>query len=385
MDLDSHKLSIVSSFCKRMLEHHGSNIHIKSFTDLEKSIDKADFIVSQIRVGGHEARHHDLELGLKYGLIGQETTGVGGFANALRSIPVSIEIAKSIARVAPKTLLLNFTNPSGIITEAIAKYSKIKVIGLCNIPWLMHEDLSRALGAQRSSVELEYIGLNHFTWVYGIKVHGKDRLDNLLSKSGRLTKDRYKFSRELITNIRAIPSPYLQYYYDTEKMLVTMQSSPSRAREVMRIEQELLLLYQNPKLVNKPKALMQRGGAYYGEAATSLLSNIAEKKKEIHILNLQNNGRFNWLSDTAVIEAPWKIGNDGFKAVKMHPVSPHIQGMIARLKAYEELTIEAAVKGDRSLAFQALITNPLIGSAPKASAVLEDLLKINRQYLPRFS
>lgn len=384
MDPDSKKLSIVAQFCKRMAVYNGSQVVIKETENLEEAVAGANFIISQIRVGGHEARHRDLELGLRYGLIGQETTGVGGFACALRTIPISLDIAKKISSLAPKALLLNFTNPSGIITEALVKYSSIKVIGLCNIPWLMQEDMAKALGVERAVLELDYVGLNHFTWVYGARVHGKDRLEELISRFQRLPKDRYRFSRELITNIQAIPSPYLQYYYDTEYMLKTLQNTPSRAKEVMRIEQQLLALYQNPKLVKKPKDLMRRGGAYYGEAAAALLSSIVSGKKEIHVVNYPNSSRFSWLPAAAVIEAPWKFNKSALAPVKMRPVPVHIQGMVARLKAYEELTVEAAVQGDRSLAFQALLTNPIIGNASKAFEALEGLLKINRSYLPQF-
>lgn len=388
MDIDSYKLSVVANFCRRILDYHKSSFIIKTFQcpeELDGAVSNADFIISQIRVGGHKARLKDLELGLKHDLIGQETTGAGGFASALRSIPVSLEIGKKIEKLAPKALLINFTNPSGIITQALSLYTKINVIGLCNIPWLMQEDLTQILGVKHGELELDYVGLNHFTWVYGARVKGENILQELISKAYKLSAKRYGFLRKLSRDIKSLPSPYLQYYYDSDKMLEKLKTSPSRPKEVMKIEKELLKIYQNPKLVKKPKAIMKRGGAYYGRSAAALLSDIIKQNSAIHIFNFPNGSRFNWLPPHSVIEAPWEIrGSNNITPVKMQPVPAHIRGMISTLKAYEELTVESAVKGDKSLAFQALLTNPLIRNARVASKILEDILRTNRRFLPQF-
>jgi len=385
LDPDAKRLEILAEFSRRLLSAHGASTRVFTTSALSEAIHQADFVISQIRVGGQAARQKDTELGLRYNLVGQETTGCGGFACALRHIPASVEIARAMEKHAPKATLINFTNPAGIVTEALHRASPIKTIGICNVPWVMRRDIADYYKVPFESVELEYFGLNHLSWATKIKIRDEDKTGDVLRHASDIHAERYRFPQELIQSIEALPSPYLRYYYLTPDVIEELkQAQKTRAQEVMEIEGELLCQYSNPKLVEKPPQLMKRGGIYYGEVAVSAMKAMVGKTQSRQIVNLPNGKVFDWLPKEAVIEFPWKISQSGFVPDKTPVVSPSMKALMIEVKTYEELTIEAALKGDRKAAYLALLVNPLVGSASKAKKVLDEILEINSAYLPQF-
>lgn len=384
-DLDSRRLDILAAFSRRQLEVLGSSARVQATRELGPALEGADFVVSQIRVGGQAARQTDTELGLKHGLIGQETTGCGGFACALRHIPASIHIAREMEKRCPHAVLLNFTNPAGIVTQALLQATKIRTVGICNVPWVMAKDVADYYHVSLESVELEYFGLNHLSWATRIRVEGADKTREILARCREVHPERYDFSPDLIEAVGALPSPYLQYYYRAPEVLEKLQkAAKSRAQEVMEIESHLLERYSEPDLCEKPPELMKRGGIYYGEVAASAMKALAGSLPERHILNLPNGKVFPWLPEETVIEFPWKVSRGRVVPEPAPQVPDHLRTLMMQVKTYEVLTIRAALQGDKKSSYLALLVNPLVGSASKAEAMLEELLRVNKAYLPQF-
>lgn len=384
-DPDADRLQILTEFSQRLFAARKCNATLVSTGDLSAALAKADFVISQIRVGGQAARQKDTELGLRHDLVGQETTGCGGFACALRHIPPSVAIAHEMEKLCPDALLINFTNPAGMVTEALLKHSKVRAIGICNVPWVMVRDIAGYYQVPFESVELEYFGLNHLSWATKIKIQGEDRTQDVLNHCTAIHPERYAFPPDLIQAIGALPSPYLRYYYLTPDIIRQMKrSEKTRAQEVMEIESFLLHRYQDPKLHENPPELMKRGGIYYGEVAVNAMIALAGQTPKLQILNLSNQHVFPWLPQNAVIEFPWMVSKDKVSAGSTPDVPEAMKSLMIQVKTYEELTIQAAMTGDRKSAYQALLVNPLVGSASKAKPVLEELLRINAPYLPRF-
>lgn len=382
-DIDAKRLQIVGGLCQRMVK--GSRkLQVTLASARRDSLEGANFVVIQIRVGGQEARQKDTLLGLSHGLIGQETVGIGGFSKALRTIPVVLEIARELQECSPRGVILNFTNPAGMVTEALNKYSRVAAVGLCNIPWLMKKDIANYFKWDPSGISFDYVGLNHLSWARRISYKGKDVTAKILQESKKLGQGRYPFPKELIQSLGMLPSPYLQYYYDREGMVKKLKSNQkTRAQEVMAIEKALLKIYQNPRIAKKPKELEKRGGIYYGEAAASLMTSLLNSSPEVHILNYPNKV-FPWLPPDAVIEAPFLVSSTTLKPVSIGEVELPVRGLISLMKAYEALTIEAAIHGDRDLAYQALLLNPLVGNANLAHQLLSEIIKLHKPLLPQF-
>lgn len=387
MDLDAARLSIVGNLAQRMIHLRQAPIKLGLFQDLRQAITGADYVITQFRVGQMEARILDEKIPLQHGLIGQETTGAGGFSKALRTIPVMLEIAKQMEQDAPSGVLINFTNPSGLITEAVLKHSSIQCIGLCNIPYGVKMRMAHLLEVSPERIELDWVGLNHLNWLRGVSLDGQNIWDTVFQKNleaADADPDRV-FEREFLADLRLIPCSYLSYFYFSKRALEKQQASPTtRGEEVKKIETQLIQLYQDPKLKSKPKLLEKRGGAYYSTAAISLINALKNNKSEIHIVNTQNRGVFAELPGEAVIETACRIGADGAAPLPAVPLPDSVRGLVQLIKSYENLTIQASVYGDRSAAYHALLAHPLVGDAKKAKAVLEHLLQAHRKYLPKF-
>lgn len=380
-DIDEKRLSIVGNFAKRMVSFAKVPIKVILTLDREESLKGADFIITQIRVGGQAGRHRDILLGLDNDMVGQETTGVGGFAKALRTIPVMMEICRDIERLSPNAFLINFTNPSGIITEAILKYSKVHCIGLCNIPVDLTMEIAKFLNIEPNRITLDYVGLNHLSWVKKVLIDGQDIMGQIvefaLSEEGPKNIPELEFPVKFLSCLRMIPSDYLKYYYLTEEMVVKLKSKPkTRAQEVMEIEEKLLEIYQNPGIATKPKLLEERGGAYYSTAAVNLISSIFNDKKDVQIVNVQNNFSIAELPSEAVVEVPCTIDRMGAHPHKCDKLPPEIRGLMQVVKAYEELTIEAAVHKSYRSALLALSVHPLVRSVNKAIKILDEINSI---------
>ncbi|HEX7056305.1 MAG TPA: 6-phospho-beta-glucosidase [Bacilli bacterium] len=389
-----NKLEIVGALAKRMVEKAGVPIRIHLTLERREAIKDADFVITQLRVGLLEARVRDEKIPLRYNRIGQETTGAGGFANALRTIPVILEICKDIQELSPNAFMFNFTNPAGLVTEAVLKYSKVKSIGLCNLPIGTQMQIAKSAGVNRDDVELEMVGINHLNWTTKIMVKGEDITSFILQKAentGFSMKNvpDFGWSPEFLRSLGALPCAYHRYYYMPDKMLAeeieSAKTVGTRAEVVRQIEAKLFEMYKNPELAVKPPELEKRGGAYYSEAALNLIDSIYNNKRDLQVVNVQNNGTISCLPDDVSIEAKCVIGAEG--AVPVHittPIDARIRGLLQIVKAYEELTVEAAVKGDYGLALQALAIHPLVGDIDISKRILDDVLSENKAYLPQF-
>ncbi|MGY6429480.1 6-phospho-beta-glucosidase [Vibrio parahaemolyticus] len=396
VDIESgaEKLEIIRGLAQRMVDKAGADIEIKADFDRRAAIKGADFVMTQFRVGGLAARANDERIPIKYDVIGQETTGPGGFAKALRTIPVILDICKDIEELAPNAWMLNFTNPAGLVSEAVSKHTKVKSIGLCNVPVSMEMMIAEMMDCEPKELQLEFAGLNHLVWVHKAWLKGEDITQTVLEKVG----DGANFSMKNIWEepwdptflkaLGAIPCPYHRYFYQTDAMLAEEKQSAdekgTRAEQVMETENALFKLYQDPNLDHKPKELEERGGAYYSDASLNLVDSIYNNRNSIHVVNVLNNGAINGLPDDAVIECSAVIGSWGAKPLAVGELSNNIKGLLHQVKAYEQLTIEAAVEGNYDKALMALTNSPLVPDIGRAKAILDELLVVNAPYLPQF-
>jgi 6-phospho-beta-glucosidase len=395
MDIDEQRLAIVGGFAQRMLAAKGSPFKINLSTDQRAAVKDADYVITQLRVGHMPARKRDEYLGLRHGLIGQETTGVGGMAKALRTIPVILQIARDMQDLAsPGALLVNFTNPAGLITQALSQYAPATAaVGVCNVPITARmgiiSELEQATGQKidPARTELKTLGLNHLSWHRGFSVDGEDVWPQIIQTyiDKLKTEAHPEWEPRTIEVLRMIPNYYLHYFYHTDKKLQEQTHwPPSRAEEVIEVEKELLRSYADPHLSQPPAELMKRGGAYYSTVATQLLNAHYNDLGETHVLNVPNNGAVKEWPAEWVLEMPARVTKRSITPLAAEPLPASCFGLIAAVKAYELLTVEAAVHGDRDAAYQALLVHPIGPKADQVQAVLDDMLAIHQEYLPQF-
>ncbi|MGF1750838.1 6-phospho-beta-glucosidase [Vibrio cionasavignyae] len=389
------KLSIITALTQRMVSKAKADIVVTQTLDRRKAIQGADFVMTQFRVGGLAARQKDEAIPLRYDRVGQETTGAGGFAKALRTIPVILDICRDIEELAPNAWMLNFTNPAGLVTEAIQKHSQVKTIGLCNVPVSMQMMAADMLDCQPSRLKMKFAGLNHLVWVTSAYLDGEDVTQALLKKVG----DGANFSMKnvfeepwdpnFLDALGVIPCPYHRYYYQTDAMLAEEQDSyrsqGSRATQVMETEAALFRLYQQDSLDSKPKELEERGGAYYSDASLDLVDSIYNNRNALHVVNVKNGGVIASLPNDAVIECSAVVGSEGATPLATDPLPHYVDSLIARVKSYEMLTVDAAVSGNKETALLALATHPLVNDIQVAKSLLADILVENDNDLPQFS
>jgi 6-phospho-beta-glucosidase len=388
MDRNEHRLAINVAFARRMAERNGSPFTVHATTDMRAAVKEAKYVVTQIRVGQMQARINDEKLGLKHGIVGQETTGVGGFACALRTIPRILEVAHAMEELAPQGFLINFTNPAGINTEAVIKHSKIRTVGLCNVPIGIIMDVLKHTGGEVGDLDLDYVGLNHLAWVRKFVFQGADITKTVIEKFIENAAEEWEAepTREnMITAIRQlnmIVNPYLQYYYSTGTVLDTLRTkSCTRGEEVVKVEEALFEKYRDVELKEKPEELSKRGGAHYSTAAFHLVDAIENNLGSRQIVCCRNNGAVPTFDDDVSVEIPALVGENGAAGIPQAKPEPPIRGLMQLVKAYESLTVEAAVKGDRTAAFNAMLLHPLMPDANGCKALLEELLEINRPHL----
>ncbi|HMA35538.1 MAG TPA: 6-phospho-beta-glucosidase [Chloroflexia bacterium] len=394
MDIDAARLAVVGGFAQRMVAAHGAPFRVVLTGDQREAIRGASYVLTQLRVGQMAARRADEYLGRRHGLIGQETTGVGGMAKALRTIPVILGIAQTMRVLAPGALLVNFTNPAGLVTEALARHAPaVPAVGVCNIPITAKMALLATLGRHRGEpiaperAALHTLGLNHLSWHHGFTVDGADVWPELLDlySAGLSATDKPEWDAGTIAALGMIPGPYLHYFYQTTRMLAAQDAwPPSRAEVVMEIEAELLRQYAELDRTAPPPGLMQRGGAYYSTVATQLLHAHYNNLGETHVVNVRHAGAVPGWPAEWVLELPCRVDAAGIHPLPAAPLPPTCFGLLAQIKAYELLTVEAAVQGDRRAAYQALLAHPLGPPADAIQGVLDDLLETHRAYLPRF-
>ena len=383
-DIDRERLDIVGGLAERMLKRGGWPGRLTLTTRRAEALDGADFVLIQLRVGGQQARLVDETLPNSFGTIGQETTGPGGFAKALRTVPVLLEIAQEVAhRSAPGAWIVDFTNPVGIATRALLDEGH-RAIGLCNVAIGLQRRFAEQFGVDADDVELEHVGLNHLSWERAVRVKGVDRLPELVDSDPAGLGEMVGVPGGIVSAQRALPSYYLRYYYCQGEVLAEQRDGHHRAEEVMQIEHDLLEMYRDPSLDTKPELLEHRGGAFYSEAAAQLIASLHDGRGDIQVVDTYNRGALPDLPTDVVVEVPARITRDGAAPLAQAPLAPDMHGLVESARAYEELTIAAAKSGDRVLALRALAANPLVPDWPTAGALLAALLEANKTHLPRF-
>ena len=382
------RAEIIRNMALRMLRRAGVDCRVSLTMDRREALPGCRFVISQIRVGGWQARAEDERIGLSLGLIGQETTGCGGFMNAMRTVPEALAICRDMEELCPEALLLNFTNPSGIVTEAVLRYSAVRAIGLCNCPINMHTDAAAALGLGREQLQCRFGGLNHLSFMLSAKTQERDVYDELIS---RLRHDpttmknipKVAGTDRLIPALGLIPSPYLQYFYFEPEMLEKelrelAEDGTTRGEQVEKINRELFRIYACEDTDEKPAQLSQRGGSLYSYAAMDILeASLSEEPRELTV-NTLNQGAIAGLEDNAGVEVTCRISRSGVERIPFGALPAQVAGLVAEVKRYESLTVDAAVSGSRRLAMQALLNHPLIHGFSNAEKVLQAMEKRDR-------
>ena len=387
MDIEERKLNIVGGLCQRMVEHAGIDCEVVLTTNLDEAIVGASFVCAQIRVGKLPARVLDEKIPLKYDLIGQETNGIGGFFKGMRTIPVIMNIVKRMEELCPDAWLINFSNPSGMIAEAVLNHSKIKMMGLCNVPINTIDGLKKKM--ELPNAEVEYVGLNHLAWITAIRQDGVDYLQKAIDEgvNGAVMQNipQTTFSHDLIKSIGAIPTSYLIYYYFRDAQLKkAKEAAKSRGELCMEIEEQLLEIYSNSEINTKPELLSKRGGARYSEVAINLVDSIYNDTNDIQVVNVLNNGAIPFMADNDAVEVCARIGKDGAKVIKTNCNNQHIKDYMLMMKAYEKHAVNAALTGDEDEAIRALLINPLTGDYNKLKPAFDELKEAHKPFLPQF-
>ncbi|HZG80671.1 MAG TPA: 6-phospho-beta-glucosidase [Brevibacillus sp.] len=391
------KLQTVGALAKRMVEKAGVPIDIHLTLDRREALKDADFVTTQIRVGQLDARILDEKIPLKYGVIGQETNGPGGLFKGLRTIPVILEICRDMEELCPDAWLINFTNPAGMVTEAVLRYTnRRKVIGLCNVPIGMKMGVASILGVDQARVHITFAGLNHMVYGTDVYVDGENVTDQVIEKlcseqSGITMQNILDlgWEKDFIKALGILPCPYHRYYYQTKTMLEheleAAEKDGTRAEVVKKVEAELFKLYEDPELAVKPPQLEKRGGAYYSEAACNLIHSIYNDRRDIQPVNVRNNGAIASIPDDSAVEVNCVITKEGPIPLAVGDLPVAVRGLVQQIKSFERVAAEAAVTGDYHLALLAMTINPLVPSDGVAKQILDEMLEAHKDYLPQFA
>ncbi|MBO8200332.1 6-phospho-beta-glucosidase [Streptomyces smyrnaeus] len=384
IDPAAERLELVGGLARRIFARQGHPGTVTTTADLDAGVDGADAVLLQLRVGGQAARERDETWPLECGCVGQETTGAGGLAKALRTVPVVLDIAERVRRGNPHAWIIDFTNPVGIVTRALLAAGH-KAVGLCNVAIGFQRKFARLLDVAPAEVHLDHVGLNHLTWELGVRLGGPDGTDvlpRLLAEHGEAVADDLHLPRTLVDRLGVVPSYYLRYYYAHDEVVRTQRDKPTRAAEVAALERQLLQMYADPALDTKPELLARRGGAYYSEAAVDLAASLLREGGSTHqAVNTLNRGTLPFLPDDAVIETQARIDRDGAHPLPVPALDPQFTGLIAHVTAYEELALRAALHGGRDRVFKALLAHPLVGQVEYAEQLTDQLLAHNKEHL----
>ena len=381
VDPDERRLATVGGMARRMLARAGHPAALTTSNRVEDGVAGAAAVLLQLRVGGQAARNVDETLPLECGCVGQETTGAGGLAKALRTVPVVLDIAEKVRAHAPGAWIVDFTNPVGIVTRALLDAGH-RAIGLCNVAIGFQRRFAALLGVAPERIALGHVGLNHLTWERSVLLDGVDVLPRLLDEHGEGIAESVGLPVELVRHLRAVPSYYLRYFYEHDRVVAEQRTSPSRAAEVAAMESALLEMYADPAVDTKPDLLNRRGGAFYSEAAVALVASLMGDRGDVQVVNTRNNGTLPFLDDDAVIEVPAAVGAAGAVPLPVEPVEPLYRGLIAHVSAYESLALEAALDGGEDRVRDALLAHPLVGQASLADGLAARLVEANRAFLP---
>ncbi|GAA4998014.1 6-phospho-beta-glucosidase [Streptomyces siamensis] len=384
VDPAAERLELVGGLARRIFAKQGHPGRIVTTSDLDAGVEGADAVLLQLRVGGQAAREQDETWPLECGCIGQETTGAGGLAKALRTVPVVLDIAERVRRTNPDAWIIDFTNPVGIVTRALLQAGH-RTVGLCNVAIGFQRKFAALLGVAPADVHLDHVGLNHLTWETGVRLggpEGENVLPKLLAEHGDAVADDLRLPRTLVDRLGVVPSYYLRYYYAHDEVVRDLRTKPSRAAEVAAMEKQLLEMYGDPALDEKPELLARRGGAYYSEAAVDLAASLlGGGGSPYQVVNTYNKGTLPFLPDDAVIEVQAAVGSHGPAPLPVPAVDPLYAGLMANVTAYEDLALEAALRGGRDRVFRALLAHPLIGQYAYADTLTDQLIAHNREHL----
>ncbi|MBF6547886.1 6-phospho-beta-glucosidase [Nocardia brasiliensis] len=389
IDPAAQRLALIAGLARRMFEKQGNPVRVSTASSVAAGADGADAVLVQLRVGGQAARNDDETWPLECGCVGQETTGAGGLAKALRTVPVVLELAEQIRRASPDAWIIDFTNPVGIVTRALQTAGH-KAVGLCNVAIDFQRKFARHLGVEPELVRLDHVGLNHLTWERGVTVldspdaaTGYEALPKLLADFGAEIAADTRLPVELLRHLGVVPSYYLRYFYQHDTVVEELRAKGSRAAEVAELERQLLTMYADPTLDTKPELLGKRGGAFYSEAAVQLIAALlgTGAGAGVQVVNTRNSGTLPSLPDDAVIEVPARVDAAGVRPLPQPPLDPRFGGLIAHVTAYEQLALRAAVEGGRELVFDALLAHPLVGQFELAEQLTDRLIAHNRAHL----
>ncbi|MFF0017506.1 6-phospho-beta-glucosidase [Streptomyces sp. NPDC005374] len=384
VDPAAERLELVGGLARRIFAKQGHPGRITTTDDLDAGVDGADAVLLQLRVGGQAAREQDETWPLECGCVGQETTGAGGLAKALRTVPVVLDIAERVRRTNPDAWIIDFTNPVGIVTRALLQAGH-KAVGLCNVAIGFQRKFAGLLGVTPSDVHLDHVGLNHLTWETGVRLggpEGEDVLPRLLTEHGGTIAGDLHLPRPLLDLLGVVPSYYLRYFYAHDEVVRELRTKPSRAAEVAEMERQLLRMYGDPALDEKPELLVKRGGAYYSEAAVDLAAGLlGGGGNPYQVVNTLNRGTLPFLPDDAVIEVQAAVGPKGPTPLAVPAVDPLFAGLMAQVTAYEDLALTAALRGGRDRVSKALLAHPLIGQYEYAEDLTDRLIAHNREHL----
>ncbi|MFF4446915.1 6-phospho-beta-glucosidase [Streptomyces sp. NPDC001502] len=385
IDPATERLELIGGLARRIFARQGHPGRVTTTTDLDAGIDGADAVLLQLRVGGQAARLQDETWPLECGCVGQETTGAGGLAKALRTVPVVLDIAERVRRTSPDAWIIDFTNPVGIVTRALLQAGH-KAVGLCNVAIGLQRKFAALLDLAPADIHLDHVGLNHLTWELGVRrggPDGEDLLGALLATHGEAVAGDLRLPRAVLDRLGVVPSYYLRYFYAHDEVVRELGTKPSRAAEVAAMERELLALYGDPALDEKPALLAKRGGAFYSEAAVDLASSLlGDGGPAVQVVNTYNNGTLPFLPDDAVIEVQARVDGSGPVPLAVPRLDPLFSGLIAHVSAYEDLALDAALRGGRERVFKALLAHPLIGQFDLAEGLTDRLLAHNKEHLP---
>ena len=383
IDPDPERLEAVGAVSRRILAKQGHPGEVLATANPAEGLEGADAVLFQLRIGGQAARNVDETLPLDFCCVGQETTGAGGLAKALRTVPVVLELAEQVRKYAPNARIVDFTNPVGIVTRALLDAGH-DAVGLCNVAIGFQRRFAAGAGVTPAEVELDHVGLNHLTWIRGARIAGVESLESIIAEQGDEIAEGLEMPTQVMRDLNAIPSYYLRYYYEHDAVVRELKESESRAEQVAAMERTLLEMYRDPAVDTKPELLAKRGGAFYSEAAVELISSLTNPAgtSDLRVVNMRNGGTLPFLADDAVIEVSARVGSTGIEALPQRPLPAHMRGLIAHVSAYEELALDAAIHGGRDRVVQALLAHPLIGQYDLANRLADSLIAANERFLP---
>jgi len=393
MDPNQDKMEVIASLVRLFYRKAKLEVEVETTSEAERAIDGADFLISQVRIGGLAARTRDERTPLDFDMIGNETVGAGGFASALRIVPYAVELAQMVERLSPHTVIINFTNPSGIVTEAVLKHTGARIVGLCNIPTDLRIWFSEYLEVEPERVTLDYFGLNHLAWVRGVYLDGEDVLPGLITESTSPEKGLYHHGLvdrlippELLSAWGMVPNWYVRFYCRPDAVLVEQKRATTvRGEQDVETEARLMGMYASGEFGSEAERLLdKKGGTHYAEAALDVMESMVLDKGARLVPDVRNGGTLPELPPNVCVEVPAIVRRSGVEPLPIGPMPLAVRGLVQAVKAHEELTVEAALMGDRGLALEALMANPLVGSYDKAKGYLERVLEAEREYLPRF-